>query len=85
MMEKDSAKALVTLLKTGSPHVRLLDLTNTQLPIDSLKEMMKIAQGDMIIKENNLSSFPGARICNSVASIESSLMKLFRNDLLCWK
>lgn len=80
MMEKEAAKALVTLLKSGSPHMRLLDLTNTQLPIDSLKEMMKLMHGELIIKENNLSSFPGAQMINSVAGKIAYITKLDLSD-----
>eukprot|EP00026_Physarum_polycephalum_P002414 Phypoly_transcript_02420.p1 GENE.Phypoly_transcript_02420~~Phypoly_transcript_02420.p1 ORF type:complete len:488 (-),score=50.22 Phypoly_transcript_02420:759-2222(-) len=61
VMEKESSKALINLIKNGSPHLTYIDLTNTQLPIDSLKEIMKTARGDLVLKENNLSSFPGGR------------------------
>lgn len=62
VMEKESSNALINLIKTASDHLTNIDLTNTQLPIDSLKEIMKTTRGDLIIKENNLSSFPGGRI-----------------------
>lgn len=61
-MEKESSKALVNLIKSGSQMLSKLDLTNTQLPIDSLKEIMRITKGSLILAENNLSSFPGGRI-----------------------
>jgi Ran GTPase-activating protein (RanGAP) involved in mRNA processing and transport len=83
-MEKDSANALLAYLrKSGDSGLTRLDLTNTQLPIDSLKEIMILSRGSVIVKENNLSSFPGAQMINAAGSRINTLrmVDLTDNDL----
>ena len=83
-MEKDSANALLQYLrKSTSTSLKKLDLSDTQLPIDSLKEMLTIFTGALVIKSNNLSSFPGAHMINSLGAKMAKLrmLDLTDNDL----